>query len=102
MAQKEGIEFFVVSAKTYENILNMFYNVVAELLTFSENNDNKENLIKELIQENGIESAEGIKQYGEGLGGQQEADKKLNANGEQKQVVPSNAKKKKCRCWINR
>ena len=30
LAQKEGISFFEVSAKTGENIKNMFYNVVAE------------------------------------------------------------------------
>ena len=78
---------------------NMFYNVVAELPTFSENNPNKENLIKELMQENGVENvAEGIKPHAEGAGGQQEPEKKLNVNGEQKQVVPNNAKKKKCGC----
>ena len=99
LAQKEGIEFFEVSAKTDENIKNMFYNVVAELPTFSENNPNKENLIKELMQENGVENvAEGIKPHAEGAGGQQEPEKKLNVNGEQKQVVPNNAKKKKCGC----
>ena len=35
LAQKEKISFFEVSAKTEENIKNMFYNVVAELPTFA-------------------------------------------------------------------
>ena len=61
MAQKEGISFFEVSAKTDENIKNMFYNVVVELPNFAENNSNKENLIKELMQENGVQNVvEGI------------------------------------------
>ena len=99
LAKKEGISFFEVSAKTDENIKDMFYSVVADLPTFSESNANKENLIKELMQENGVENvAEGIKPHAEGAGGQQEPEKKLNVNGEQKQVVPNNAKKKKCGC----
>ena len=52
LAQKEGIAYFEVSAKTGDNIKNMFYNSVADLPTFSENNSNKENLVKELLQEN--------------------------------------------------
>ena len=56
LAQKEGIQFFEVSAKTDDNIKNMFYNVVADLPTFAENNADKEVLIKELMQENGIEN----------------------------------------------
>ena len=97
LAQKEGISFFEVSAKTDENIKNMFYNVVVELPTFSENNANKENLIKELMQENGVENvAGGIK--ADAPGGLQEPDKKINVNGEEKPVVTNNQKKKKCGC----
>ena len=52
LAKKESIPFFEVSAKTNENIKNMFYCALAELPIFSENNTNKENLIKELMREN--------------------------------------------------
>ena len=39
----------------------MFYNLVVELPTFAENNVNRENLINELMQENGVENVvEGI------------------------------------------
>ena len=97
LAQKEGISFFEVSAKTDENIKNMFYNVVVELPTFSENNANKENLIKELMQENGVENvAGGIK--ADATGALQEPDKKINVNGKERPVVTNNQKKKKCGC----
>ena len=49
LAQKEGISFFEVSAKTLEGIKNMFYNSIADLSTFGEYNSNKENLVKELL-----------------------------------------------------
>ena len=55
-AKKENIAFYEVSAKTNENIKNMFYNVIAELPVFSENNSNKENLVKELMTENESEN----------------------------------------------
>ena len=96
LAQKEGISFFEVSAKTDENIKNMFYNVVAELPTFSENNPNKENLIKELMQENGVENVQGGIQPN---GPPQEPQKIINVNGETKTVEPTNQRKKKgCAC----
>jgi len=97
LAQKEGISFFEVSAKTEENIKNMFYNVVVELPTFAENNANKENLIKELMQENGVQNVvEGIKPNVEQ---QQKPEQVMNVNGQQKPVEPNNtAKKKKCGC----
>ena len=53
-AQKEGLSFFEVSAKTGENVKLMFYTAVADLPTFAEDASNKENLIKELQQENGV------------------------------------------------
>ena len=59
LAQKEGIAFFEVSAKTGDGIKNMFYNSVADLSTFAEHNSNKENLVKELLQENGVENSVG-------------------------------------------
>jgi Ras-related protein Rab-6A len=96
LAQKEGISFFEVSAKTDENIKNMFYNVVAELPTFSENNPNKENLIKELMQENGVENVvEGIQSNVL----KQAPAQKINVDGKEKQVETTNqVKKKKCGC----
>ena len=96
LAQKEGISFFEVSAKTDENIKNMFYNVVSELSTFSENNPNKENLIKELMQENGVENVvEGIQSNVL----KQAPAQKINVDGKEKQVETTNqVKKKKCGC----
>lgn len=95
LAQKEGISFFEVSAKTDENIKNMFYNVVAELPTFSENNPNKENLIKELMQENGVENiVEGINPNGPS----QKPEEKINVNGKPQTVNPTGKQKKKCAC----
>ena len=75
LAQKEGISFFEVSAK---------------------NNTNKENLIKELMQENGVQNVvEGIKPSVE----QQKPEQVMNVNGQQKPVEQNNtAKKKKCGC----
>ena len=50
LAQKEGLPFFEVSAKTEDGIKNMFYNSVADLPTFAEHNSNKEKLVEELLQ----------------------------------------------------
>ena len=96
LAKKEGIAFFEVSAKTDENIKNMFYSVVAELPTFAENNGNKEYLIKELMQENGVENVvEGIQANVL----KQAPAQIINVDGQEKQVQPTNqAKKKKCGC----
>ena len=97
LAQKEGISFFEVSAKTQENIKNMFYNVVAELPTFAENNTNKENLVKELMQENGVENVvEGIQTN---TAVNQAPGQTMVVNGREKQVeAPNKQKKKKCAC----
>ena len=94
LAKKEGIPFFEVSAKTGDNIKNMFYNVVSELPTFSENNNNKENLIKELIQENGVENVvEGI----QARDAAQTPEKKIIVEGKEK-PVEIKTQKKKCGC----
>ena len=45
MAQKEGIAFFEVSAKTGDNIKNMFYSAVADLPIFAESDASEENLV---------------------------------------------------------
>ena len=95
LAKKESISFFEVSAKTEENIKNMFYNVVADLPTFSESNANKENLIKELMQENGVENTqEGIKP-GEEVA---KPEQKMKVDGQEKTVNTTKAKKKGCHC----
>ena len=95
LAKKEGIQFFEVSAKTEENIKNMFYNVVSELPTFAENNVNKDNLIQELMQENGVENiVEGINPNGPS----QKPEEKINVNGKPQTVNPTGKQKKKCAC----
>ena len=93
-AKKEGILFFEVSAKTNENVKNMFYNVVVELPSFAEDNTNKDNLVKELMQENGVENvSEGIKPQQ----GPTPPDTVINVDGQQKKVVKAE-KKKGCHC----
>ena len=93
LAKKENISFFEVSAKTDENIKNMFYNVVADLPTFAENSTNKENIIKDLMQENGVVNAQ------EGIGTAAPSGPSggaLVVDGEEKKV--KKAKKKGCGC----
>ena len=94
LAQKEGIAFYEISAKSGEGIKNMFYNTVSDLPVFAENN-NKESLIKELMEENGVENAvEGIKPQEE----QQPPAQNINVNGQVQQVQTNQKKKKKCAC----
>ena len=97
LAKKEGISFFEVSAKTNDNIKNMFYNVIAELPTFSQNNTNKESVIKELMQENGVENVvEGIQAN---TAVNQAPGQTMLVNGKEKTVeTPNKQKKKKCAC----
>ena len=52
LAQKEGIAFCEVSAKTGDEIKNMIYSSVADLSIFKKCNLDKESLVKELLQEN--------------------------------------------------
>ena len=94
LAKKEGISFFEVSAKTNDNIKNMFYNVIAELPTFSQNNTNKESVIKELMQENGvINTQEGIKPGQK----EQKPEEKIVVDGAAKPAGKTQ-KKKGCHC----
>ena len=94
LAQKEGIAFYEMSAKSGEGIKNMFYNAVSDLTVFAENN-NKESLIKELMEENGVENAvEGIKPQEV----QQAPAQNINVNGQVQQVQTNNKKVKKCGC----
>ena len=54
LANKEGLIFFECSAKTNENIKNMFFTSIAGLSNFGAYEEpEKENLIKELLEENG-------------------------------------------------
>ena len=94
LAKKEGITFFEVSAKTNENIKNMFYNVISDLPTFTENNNNKENIVKELLQENEVENVQGGIKPGE-TG--QKPEQNININGKVK-PAGKNEKKKGCHC----
>ena len=91
LASKEGIAFFEVSAKTNENIKNMFYNAVGDLPSFADNNTNKEGLIKELIQENGVENQTAAPN-------QPVLGQNINVNGKEVQVAPQKQQQKKCAC----
>ena len=94
LAQKEGIAFYETSAKSGDGIKNMFYNTVSDLPVFAENN-NKESLITELMEENGVENTvEGIKPQEQ----QQPPAQNINVNGQVQLVEAGNKKKKKCAC----
>ena len=91
-ASKEGIPFFEVSAKSNTNIKLMFYSAVSDLPTFAEGASNKDNLIKELQEENGVENVQ------EGNNAQATTPQEgntMNVNG-QTQTVQK--KKKSCGC----
>ena len=92
-AKKEGIAFYEVSAKSNENIKLMFYTAISDLPTFGESEKNKENLIKELQEENGVENIQqgvNIKESGKN-----EA-RVMNVDGKPKQIKTK--KKKGCGC----
>ena len=92
LAQKEGIAFFEVSAKTDENIKNTFYNVVANLPSFAEANTNKEALIKELLQENNVENI----QEGVNINSASNVPaNQMNINGVQQPITHQTGKKRK-------
>ena len=82
-AQKESLAFFETSAKTGDGIKQMFYSAVSDLPVFAENN-NKESLMKELMEENGVENVvEGIKPQEN----EQAPAKNINIDGQQQPVV---------------
>ena len=94
LAQKEGLTFFETSAKTGDGIKNMFYNAVSDLPVFAENN-NKEGLLKELMEENGVENTvEGIKPQMQ----EQPPQQSMNVNGQMQQAGTDKKKGKKCAC----
>ena len=91
IAKKEGLIFFECSAKTNENISKMFFSSLALLPSFGIDNElERENLIKELLEENGGEAFQEE-------GGNQELivqpEGKIGGNGEF-----TASKKKACGC----
>ena len=81
-AQKESLAFFETSAKTGDGIKQMFYSAVSDLPVFAENN-NKESLMKELMEENGVENTvEGIKPQEQ----EQPPQQNINVNGQVQKV----------------
>jgi len=94
-AKREGIAFFEVCAKTNDNIKLMFYTSVAGLPTFAEGATNKESLIKELVEENGVENIQGGNGNNNLSQGKQEGNT-MNVNGTVQNVRQK--KKKGCGC----
>ena len=91
-AEKEGIPFFEVSAKSNENVKLMFYSAVSDLPTFADGASNKDNLIKELQEENGVEN---IQEGNNAQASTPQEGNTMNVNG-QTQTVQK--KKKGCGC----
>jgi len=92
VAEREGIKFFECSAKTNENIKYMFYASIAGLPTFGIIDESeKENLVKELLEENGGEE----NQEGGNENLVKQPATQLNVNGE---VISGSGKRRKCGC----
>ena len=92
VAEREGIKFFECSAKTNENIKYMFYASIAGLPTFGIIDESeKENLVKELLEENGGEE----NQEGGNENLVKQPASQLNVNGE---VISGSGKRRKCGC----
>jgi len=93
LCKKYGMAYYECSAKTNENIKIMFYSSIAGLPTFGTNDEaEKEGLIKELLEENGGE------EFQEGNGKQilvQQPQGIMSGNGE---IKNGNNKKKNCGC----
>ena len=92
LAEKEGIPFFECSAKTNDNIKNMFYGSIAGLPTFGVYEESeRENLVKELLEENGGEENQNVNN--DNLVKQPPAQ--IHIDGK---VISSDNKKRKCGC----
>ena len=92
LAKREGLLFFECSAKTNENIKNMFYSSIAGLSTFGiYDQQEKENLIRELLEENG---GEDFQEGGVNQDLVNQPPTKMNINGE----VTHINKKRSCGC----
>ena len=93
LAKKEGLLFFECSAKTNENIKYMFYSAVVELPNFGiEDESEKENVIKKLMEENG---GDGFQEGGINQDLVNQPPAKMNVNGE---IVDGSKMKRKCAC----
>ena len=93
LAKQEGLLFFECSAKTNENIKYMFYSAVVELPNFGiEDESEKENVIKELMEENG---GDGFQEGGINQDLVNQPPAKMNVHGE---IVDGSKKKRKCAC----
>ena len=91
IAREEGILFFECSAKTDENIKNMFFSSIALLPSFGVYEDSeRENLVRELLEENGALNQD-VGGGNQELIGQPPAS--ININGEF-----TSTKKKGCGC----
>lgn len=94
LAEENKFTFYEISAKTGQGVKNMFYKAISDLPVFADDRG-KEELIKELIEQNSnpIENEEN--KLGEGENG-----KEININGETKKVEgdAENKKKKKGKC----
>jgi small GTP-binding protein len=92
IAKSEGILFFECSAKTNENIKNMFFSSISLLPTFGIYDESeKENLIRELLEENG---GEDFQEGGVNQDLVNQPPTKMNINGE----VTNINKKRSCGC----
>ena len=89
-AKKNELTYYEVSAKTNANIKKMFYSVVADLSIFAEETD-KEALIKQLEEENGITTTN------EGNTNGEPKPPTVVVDGKTQNVEPT-TKKKKCAC----
>ena len=92
IASQEGIKFFECSAKTNDNIKNMFYASIAGLPTFGVYEESeRENLVKELLEENGGEDNQ------EGNNGNlvRQPPAQINVNGD---IISPGKKRRKCAC----
>ena len=93
IADKEGIKFFECSAKTNDNIKNMFYASIAGLPTFGVYEESeRENLVKELLEENGGEEEN---QNGNSDNLVKQPPAQINVDGK---INSSNNRKRKCAC----
>ena len=91
--EKEGIPFFEVSTITNENIKLKFYTAISDLSTFAEETPDKENLIKELQEENGVVNVQEGVNTNKKL---QEPQDKIIVDSKQQNVTRK--KKKECGC----
>ena len=93
LASKEGLLFFECSAKTNENIKYMFYASIVGLPSFGITDESeKENMIKELMDENG---GEGFQEGGNNQDLVKQPPAKMSVNGE---IEEGNKRKRKCAC----